>query len=615
MLINFWQKNKKILEFVAVFGLLSSMFLITFFASRGGFGISGDSGIVDEIAHIPAGYSYVKYNDFRLNPEHPPLAKALAGLSLVLNKNIIGPIGDWSWEGINQWESGWYMLYESGNNPAEVLSWARLPMILLMLVLGVILYFWSKKLFGRTVSLIVLSLFAFYPDIIAHGKFVTTDVASALGYIIAVYGFDLSLTNKTQKSYIIAGILFGLAQLLKFSAIVLFGVFVILLVIRTITELSSKKDFWPKLWVNFKSFSFVCLYSIVFVWIVYLPFTWNTPSAIEHQVIEINLPSNESRTMFVKDILHLLESNPITRALGHYFLGIYMVLGRVEGGNNTFALGQLSHKSISWFFPFAWAVKTPLTIIILSLSSLFLVFGKVLKKSLNSKEKWLLWVLFTPILLYWAITLKGSLNIGIRHLMPTIPFVLLLIGWFAQKLFQGKRYLNLKWSAIIILVLFMAGSTISYFPSYVGYFNELVPRDKRYQYLVDSSLDWGQDLLRLRDFVDDQKIGKIKIDYFGGSVPGYYIKGVEDWHAEYGPTAGWLAISATYYQSSKLVGPEEGKWSYQWLDSYTPEKIIGGSILVFRISEEDLLKNPPKSPYPVTKIYNVNSISGRKVGL
>jgi len=199
--------------------------------------------------------------------------------------------------------------------------------------------------------------------------------------------------------------------------------------------------------------------------------------------------------------------------------------------------------------------------------------------------------------------------------MPTIPFVLLLIGWFLTKFLSDPKYLKVKIAAISLLVLFMAGSTISYFPSYVGYFNELVPRDKRYQYLVDSSLDWGQDLLRLRDFVEDKKIDKIKIDYFGGSVPSHYIKGVQDWHAEYGPTSGWLAISATYYQSSKLVGPEEGKWSYQWLDNYKPETIIGGSILVFNIKEEDLKKNPPKSPYPITKNYNVNSITGRKVGL
>ena len=75
-----------------------------------------------------------------------------------------------------------------------------------------------------------------------------------------------------------------------------------------------------------------------------------------------------------------------------------------------------------------------------------------------------------------------------------------------------------------------------------------------------------------------------------------------EWHSSYGPTTGWLAISATYFQSSKLYGEKEGKWSYQWLEEFEPEAVVGGSILVYHISEEDLALHPPISPYKITHI-------------
>ena len=599
---NLTERQKKIYAWCAVSGILVIMFLIAIFSSAGAFGIPGDSGTTDEVAHIPSGYSYVKYNDFRLNPEHPPLAKAIAGAPLALQSDIVGPKDNWSWNGLNQWESGWYMLYESSNKPAKVLFWSRLPMILLMIGLGLFLYKWSKEIFGRKVALLVLILYSFYPDVLAHGRLVTTDVPAAFGFVVATYYFNKALENRTIKSLLFAALALALAQLLKFSAFLLFVVFLILIVVRAILERSEKERFWPLLWRYFKLYFWTSVLSVIVVWIVYLPFVWNTPPDIEHKVIESNLTS-DARTLPLRNLLHHMEGNVITRALGHYLLGIMLVVGRVGGGNATFALGHLSDKSIPWYFPFAWLVKTPITIIILFFSSLVAYFTKRKK----SKETiWLGVLLLTPIIVYWGFTLKGSLNIGIRHLMPTVPFVLLFIGWLLYTIWQQHRL----WLKLVVgaLIAFMVGSTISYYPSFIGYFNEFVPRGDRYKYLIDSSLDWGQDMLRLKKYVDDNEIKDIKVDYFGGSMRSYYLPQSKPWHSSYGPTTGWLAISATFYQSSKLYGPMEKKWSYSWLDDYKPTAEIGGSILVFHITADDLRAHPPTSPYPIVKIDPVGSL-------
>lgn len=182
--------------------------------------------------------------------------------------------------------------------------------------------------------------------------------------------------------------------------------------------------------------------------------------------------------------------------------------------------------------------------------------------------------------------------------MPTIPFVLLLIGQFIAKVEKTKWAL----ATIVLLLVFQIAHTLSYYPQYIAYFNNAVPKDQRYKYMTDSSLDWGQDLLRLKKYIDDNEIESIKVDYFGGSLPSYLIPEGHDWHSSYGPTTGWLAVSATFYQSSKLYGQKEGKWSYEWLDNIKPTAEIGGSILVFNITNQDLINHPPVSSYPIIKI-------------
>ncbi len=604
---NFFIRNKTKL---LVFAILLFMFLVALFSSKGAFGIPGDSGTTDEVAHIPSGYAYDKYQDYRLNPEHPPLAKALAGLPLVLQKNIKGPEADWSWNGINQWEAGWYTIYESGNNPADVLFWARLPMMLLMIVLGLFIFKWAKELYGDKVALLVLLLYAFYPDVIAHGRLVTTDIAAALGFVITIYFFDRALINQTKIDTFWAAVAFALAQSLKFSAFLLFFVLLMMIIIKAILEKSKETKFWKTFWPYFRIYFWTCFISVFLVWLIYIPFSYNTPPEIEHKVIEMNLTTDPA-TLPLRNFLHMFENNPITLALGHYLLGVILVVARVAGGNATFIMGHLSDKSIPWYFPVAWLLKTPISIIVLFLSS---VVYFIFKKKKDKKDAWIASLIFLPFLVYWGFTLKGSLNIGIRHLMPTVPFVLLAIGYLFKPIFDSKKITFLK-SASVILILYMIISVMSYYPSFIGYFNESVPRNERHKYLIDSSLDWGQDLLRLKKYVNDNNIKNIKVDYFGGSQPNYYLPESTQWRSSYGPTTGWIAVSATFYQSSKLYGPIENKWSYEWLDNIKPTAIIGGSILVYNIPADYFIKNPPKASYEIKTIEKPKPIEIRKVEL
>ncbi|MDD3773683.1 MAG: glycosyltransferase family 39 protein [Patescibacteria group bacterium] len=592
--MNFLQKYKKAITAILVILLLGVMTFIMVNLAL------GDSGTTDEVAHIPAGYSYNNALDFRLNPEHPPLAKALSGVPLQF-MSLNNFYDNWSWQQINQWEAGWNFIYKLGNNADQVLFWSRLPIIFLTIVLALFLFFWAKSLYGRKVALFVLALFAFSPEFLAHGHLVTTDVAAALGFVIAIWSYVRFLQKSSWANLVLAGVLFGVAQTLKFSCFLLIPILFLILVGWVITW-RENQGFFQTFWPRFGKSFWILLIGLFTIWLIYLPFTWNMSKEVEHQVIDKNL-TTDNRTAPFRNFLYKLEGNKITRPLGHYTLGLFLVFGRAGGGNNTYILDHFSDKGIKWYFPVAWLLKTPLVLhglVILGLV-LLLRFG-----FWGKQDKWQLYYIFVPFAVYWLVTLAGSLNIGVRHLIPTIPFLFLFIGRSVYPLFNfdfGKINLPtrvvFKFLSLIFLGWYILTSILVY-PFYLAYFNELTWGKAKHNFLVDSNLDWGQDLKRLATFIDDNQIEKIRIDYFGGSIPNYYIDNdkIIDWHSDQGPSTGWFAISATYFQFSKLAGVQEGKWDYSWLEKFDPITIIGNSILVYNITEEDLKKYPPKALAP-----------------
>ena len=204
---------------------------------------SNESAIMDELAHIPAGYSYVALMDMRLNPEHPPLIKDLAGIPLLfLDLNFPTDVKAWKDDLNGQWDMGRIFLYEAGNDADQILFWARLPMMLLAILFGWILYAWTQRRFGRTTALMTLFLFAFSPTFIAHSRYVTTDLAASFGFLIGLLTFIDFLEQPTRKHAVIAGIALGIALLLKFSTVLLLPVYGIALLAWIIAHYTSVPD-------------------------------------------------------------------------------------------------------------------------------------------------------------------------------------------------------------------------------------------------------------------------------------------------------------------------------------------------------------------------------------
>ncbi|MBI2097268.1 MAG: glycosyltransferase family 39 protein [Candidatus Sungbacteria bacterium] len=317
----------------------------------------GDSLTMDELAHIPAGYSYVKLFDYRLNPEHPPLVKALAGIPLLF-LDLKFPTDTKSWaEDINgQWTQGTIFIFESGNNADQLIFWARLPMMLLTLFLGVLIYWWVLKNFGRKVAALTLALFAFSPTILAHGRLVTTDIGATLGFIIGIITYLRFLELPNWKNALIAGVAFGVAELLKFSTFLLVPMYGMLLIAWILTDLQIGLGERIKKGAMLLGKTVVIgAIGVIVISLVYAVFVMNYPAEKQLSDSTFTLQSFGNRSLV--DIQQWMVKNPVTRPFGHYYLGLLMVIQRAAGGNTAYFLGEVSSAGSRLYFPVMYLTK------------------------------------------------------------------------------------------------------------------------------------------------------------------------------------------------------------------------------------------------------------------
>jgi len=607
-----------------------------------------ESATMDELAHIPAGYSYLKFRDNRLNPEHPPLLKDLSAIPLLF-LNLKFPIDSPYWqEGVNsQWDMGRVFLYESGNNADQIIQWARIFPILLTLLTSVLVYLLAKKILGPYWALLPFVLFAFSPLVLAHGHYVTTDLAAAFGALIIFLFVIPKMMQPSPKNIILAGIALGIAQLTKFSLLLFYPLIFLFLIIWEIIKLiRQQRNHQPspvikQLLKTIGNLFAVFAISIIVIYLVYLPQNINYPQEKQTSDTEQILdsfaggPDKElitcrqwvgslNRQMRCLAELNIkMTQNKFTKPLAQYALGALMVVKRSSGGNTGYFLGNVSATGWHSYFPIIFLIKEPIPSLILIFFALFLAIKNFFSAAVNNiktkiwwqklidwlSHNFLLFSILIFVIVYWISSISSPLNIGYRHLLiVTAPMFILATDqikkwWWGIKntpsfkllLFKivtssdQLKKIGAKTAFIAIILIWYLIETIVIAPHFIAYFNEFVGGAKNgYKYAVDSNLDWGQDLKRLAKFVEENHIEKIKVDYFGGGSPAYYLGDkFEPWQsAKEKPEPGsWLAVSLTFLQNSQgkpVPGferkPED---SYEWLKNKTPDARIGYSIFVY----------------------------------
>ncbi|NUR40309.1 MAG: phospholipid carrier-dependent glycosyltransferase, partial [Streptomyces sp.] len=168
---------------------------------------------IDEPVYVATATDYLHEHRVRYNPEHPPLGKLIVEVGIA----FADPHYDASFKG-DQGQVGRHLLYESGNDPWRVMLWARLPVIVLTLAFGLVVFAFARDLMGSTGGLLALALYAFSPDLITHGSLATLDVPAA-GFLLTSVWLLWRARRRPRLYVPLAGLAAGAASATKMSAL------------------------------------------------------------------------------------------------------------------------------------------------------------------------------------------------------------------------------------------------------------------------------------------------------------------------------------------------------------------------------------------------------------
>jgi hypothetical protein len=432
----------------------------------------------DEPAHIAAGLSYLKTGDFRINLQHPPLLKEIGALPLALI-GVNWPVGEDEWERLSrepdpflQWDLGQQVIYQ--NDYERVMFWSRLPFLGLALLLGCLIYAWGRRVVGETAALGALCLYSFDPNIVAHATLVTTDVG--------------------------CGVALGAALAAKFAAVALLPIGFLLV-------------FWATRWIPAamppRRSSLVDPYA----------------SDEGSQRILWCLYSLAAMTVVAAAVVYALYFFPTNPFL--YLKGLTLVNADHDPTHLAYMAGSFQPHFYSYYLV-ATLLKEPLPTLLLAVVGLFLLLRR---GTIPMMEK--VFLLLPPLLIVIAYAVKSH-NLGMRYMIPILPFVHLLGGISIAALLETRRAWARGTTAALLLWLVVAA--VGTFPNHLSYFNEaacVLREPSRLSlaggsscgpyWLDDSNVDWGQGLKQLKTWLDTNAPGRrVRLGYFGSIRPEYH---------------------------------------------------------------------------------------------
>lgn len=546
----------------------------------------------DEIAHLTAGYSYWTTGDYRLNPENGILPQRWVALPLLAMHLEPPHTDDAHWWGSDVWGLGRQFFYESGNDLDAMLWWSRGMVVLLAVVLGAVVFVWSRRLFGPAGALISLVLYVFSPTILAHSRLVTSDLTTSFTFVASLGCFWLVLHRVSVATVLVSAVVMGCLFVSKMSAVLFLPVAVILVGIRLavcrplILTLGKKQiitDRNRQLAVLLGVLAFQAVAVILIIWAFY-GFHYNTfrESQPDRDQMYAGMTINEMTEGSLLGIFVRLARD--VHLLPEPYLHGFAFAVRMSQARASFLNGQYS--SVGWrlFFPYAFLVKTPLPVLAMLCVAAVAAFARwraVRIATVAEADRWHraqrglyraapLWVF---LLVYWFVAIRTNLNIGHRHILPTYPVMFILCGaagyWFTRRA-------RIMAGLVVLLLAALAVESVATWPNYLAYFNQLAGGpDQGYRHLIDSSLDWGQDLPGLAHWLAERQDPAMKDkpvyqSYFGTGIPDYYgiearqLPGYMGWRQQkvfpLGP--GTYCMSATMLQSV-YIGPR-GPWNVMY---------------------------------------------------
>jgi Dolichyl-phosphate-mannose-protein mannosyltransferase len=536
-----------------------------------------ESITIDEVAHTAAGVSYLQKLDMRMNEEHPPLAKVIAAVPLVLR----GAHADYShvsWtfsermfhQYLGEWVFGdWFLM--RWNDPRTTIWWARVPMIGVMLVLGYALYAMGLRLGGPWGGLLCLACYAATPAFLAFGPLVITDIAIALFWMLTVWQLPNMWHSPSRGEVIIFGLVFAGALLSKFSSGLLVFVFVgvaMSLRLRPVPEQPTEKIARRK-WRRRAGWNIVkgIGWALLFVYILYFVLSWNQPT--------------ESFSVIPK-----FPASPVFRRL---LMPVWIYLRGLigfafsAGSRPTYILGHSYPHGVWFYFPVIFVLKSQLAfLLLLLLESVTAVAArrgreKGDKESLIPGGMELHWrCVWVSLVVYVVACMLNRLDISVRHFSIAIALIILMLAPLPRMLRRMQSaHPRLALAGGVLAVALVLSSIISAaraYPYFFPYINALGMGRPGYLLVNDSNLDWDQAFPDVEAFVQRQGLDHILLDRYGFSETEAYVPQGRVWNCQKASAADggqWVVVSANNLGDTR---------NCLWLMRYPHQGLAGGSM-------------------------------------
>ena len=552
--------------------------LLLLMAVLAGAAVRRESITVDEVAHLGAGVSYVQKLDLRMNQEHPALPKVLAALPLVL-RGVHADYSNvsWSFSGsifgnmLGEWVWG-HQVALQWNDPYSTVFWARMPMLLLTLVLGVFVYRYAAQLGGPWGGVLCLAAYVSTPAFIVFGPLVLTDIPVALFVLLALWSFAELWRSPTRANTIVFGLFFAAAVLSKYSAGLLFlcalGFRLSLRWMPLPGVPAEKSDLraWRKergraMWKGI-------LVAAVVSYLFYLVFSWNQPSD-SLRVLGSSWPALVLRRLLMPPWLYLRG----------------VAIFAMSSPRPTFLLGHNYPRGVWFYFPVMFVLKSTLAFLLMLVAAIPLALighRRVKPVPLVPAEKAFHWrALWTFLIVFTVFCLISPMTISIRHFtIPILLMILLLapvpriLSLLRERGWGGAQVLAAGYAVLAIISIV---TIYSHFPYFMPFLNHLGFGRPAYTLINDSNLDWNQALPDVERFVQQRGIKHLLIDEYGFTDPAAYVPGAELWDCQSATQADagqWVMVSASMILDGANCG---------WLLNYSHVRIADGSMLAFEL--------------------------------
>ena len=538
----------------------------------------------DEVVSIPAGYYHLAAGNFQISVDHPPLTKMYSALPLLFIQPNEPPIALRTDEGtlmrtLRAQEEFWNA---NATQFRAISFWARVPMITLTLALGVLIFVYTRQLFGARAAVLAVFLFSLEPTVLAHGRTALNDLPAALSYLL--FFFTLHTYWKTPRltRALALGLATGLAVMTKFSMVIVMPVFLVIAIVSiwTAPRRGEKRG---------RVAGQVGLATLVII------------LAINAAYFFQGQPPHEAEFRWLATIVsptHFSAAMTCVRVISHimptYLLsGVDAVLARNSGvdvvvagkgyGQTAALLGSYSDTGWWYYFPVAFALKTTIPFLLTAIAALAWALWNLISK----RDKLFLFLL-APLGLYALVSLTSHINIGIRHFLPAFPFLFILGGAFFDWLLRRRRVHQISLIIVLLLTGWTVIEAVRAYPNHMTYLNELASRHPHWYYLSDSNIEWGDEVGELADYLRAHGETKVRAALLGGwaTLPRYgvdYVSLLVPTGVQLPPTR-YVAIGASFLNGSTVAiagpGPQRQDFFSRYRDR-KPEAVFGNSIYLY----------------------------------